>query len=389
MTTFLVGAQNSATPFLIKLLDGPAKGTEIKLEGRALPYRGVSWETEQRTKLTYYGGNPVASQQILGPVDAATTISGIWKDRFLGNGTPQDLVDTFDGLCRAGISVEVVWGDRSDGEAIGNPIVRRGVIKRFKHAYDRVQDIAWEMTFEFRGRDTPVQQLVIAAGTQTTREGFAELSNQLTETLDKIEGIAAAPLNLLSGQIDATNTILNQVQASLERSINFFDATTRTLTSFADIPRDILERAQSLSDASLSSIETFFISVFGAETFKGKILGQLSGTGLLDDKNATFDLFDSLDASAELSAQTIDNLNVVAFPPVLAEVRPPAGTDLRDLALQYYGDPDLWPIIANFNGLSSSDVPANPSGPTADATRAIQIPRRTEGVLASLPQGSC
>jgi hypothetical protein len=32
-----------------------------------MPYTGVAWEGEQHSKLTWYPGNPVATQQVLGP----------------------------------------------------------------------------------------------------------------------------------------------------------------------------------------------------------------------------------------------------------------------------------------------------------------------------------
>ena len=63
-------------------------------------------------------------------------------------------------------------------------------------------------------------------------------------------------------------------------------------------------------------------------------------------------------------------------------VRPPAGSDLRDLAVKYYGNPDLWFLIADFNDLPSSEVPANPSGPSDNGGPPIYIPRQSDYTTA-------
>lgn len=64
---------------------------------------------------------------------------------------------------------------------------------------------------------------------------------------------------------------------------------------------------------------------------------------------------------------------------MIAIVRPPAGSDLRDLAVQYYGDSTLWVVIAAYpaNNLSSSEVPATPTGPSDTGAPPIYIPRLT------------
>ena len=52
----------------------------ISLAGFMLPFRGVSFPTEQRIKTTYYPGNPQASQTVVGPTLPNTTVVGRWMD---------------------------------------------------------------------------------------------------------------------------------------------------------------------------------------------------------------------------------------------------------------------------------------------------------------------
>jgi hypothetical protein len=110
---------------------------------------------------------------------------------------------------------------------------------------------------------------------------------------------------------------------------------------------------------------------------------------LLDQRDRLFDLLHGGDETAERSQQTSESLAGLVEPDIIGTVDAIPGTDLRDLARQFYGDPDTWTILANFNGLDSSRVPDKPNGPTADRVVTIQIPRRQEGDLAKLSQGVC
>jgi len=73
-------------------------------------------------------------------------------------------------------------------------------------------------------------------------------------------------------------------------------------------------------------------------------------------------------------------------PEIIAEVVAPQGVDLRDLALKYYGDPDSWFAIAQFNDLDSSAVPPMPSGPGDVPPAPIRIPRLQTGAEADVRQ---
>lgn len=389
------GIESQAVPLVIRILDGVDAGTEIRLEGRALPYWPIGYRTSQRTKLTYYPGNPVGTQQVLGPIDEATTINGVWKDRFLGNGVAHRLATTFDDICRSGVSVEVVWGDSAAAltgtlENSAAPIVRRGILKNFEAKYDRVQDVAWTMEFEWRGRDEQTQAPLTSAGTQSSRDSFGAMSNSLTDLLDGLQSLVSGPFTTLTGVQQQTQQTLTEVSESLGRTVAFFNSTARAVATIADLPIDVLQRGRALARAAGDAARVLIPTLLSSDVFTGPAMGNRDeGLGLLDTRDQLFDVLHQADDSQELAAQVEETMAGVIEPEVIAEVAPVPGTDLRDLARQYYGDPDLWTVIANFNGLGTSQVPARPSGPTADANRPIKVPRRTEGSLAKLTQGAC
>jgi hypothetical protein len=79
-------AQVSEVPgFKIQELSG--KQRTVWLTQRAKPYGPITWEGEQRVKVTFPAGNPHGFATVQGPTEGETTIEGFWKDKFLDYGT--------------------------------------------------------------------------------------------------------------------------------------------------------------------------------------------------------------------------------------------------------------------------------------------------------------
>ncbi|HUO37125.1 MAG TPA: hypothetical protein VMU34_04440, partial [Mycobacterium sp.] len=104
----------------------------------------------------------------------------------------------------------------------------------------------------------------------------------------------------------------------------------------------------------------------------------------LDGQTAQYDLVLSWDLLAQQAARASAKLASQQVPDIIAILRPPAGSDLRDIAArpEIYGDPDLWILIADFNDLPTSEVPATPTGPSDDNAPAIYVPRKTDYATA-------
>lgn len=374
---------SQANAFALKLLEGDAAGTVIELEGRALPYRGINYETEQRVKTTYYTGNPVATQQRLGPVEKNTTVTGTWKDIFLGNGIAALLRDTFDGLVRSGTMVELTWGAGflPDGTQVSKPLVRQGVIKRFRHTYDRPQDIQWEMEFEWRGRDEAAQPPLQGAGQGD--DGFAALAESLDASGAAVEAWRTDPLTELAGFTDTVRGAFDSVGETIAGASTTLNDVTRTLATTADLPNELLDRVRGTTTDVIAALGNF--QDVALRIFLLDIEVRDSALATLDLVSRRLDMMLTIDATREQAAQVDAAMAARQAPDVIAEVRPVPGTDLRDLARQYYGDPDLWWVIASFNGFpQTSKVPAPPLGPTDTPPRALRIPRRPEGAQGSL-----
>ena len=378
-------ALTQAAEFRIQILEGSSAGTNLNLAGRALPYRGVEWTTKQRGKTTYYPGNVVATQQLMGPVDQPFTIKGMWKDTFLGNGAARQLCNTFDAVCRSGFAVQVSWGETQYGEPA---IVREGYISEFKQNYDRVQDVAWEITFEPRGRGIETQPPLTSATFVSSKDGFDNCVVAFDDVVSINTAFRESFLTRLAGLPQVVEKGLDALQNTLTDGIISLEKATAVLSENSDIPGSTLERARGVAAHGASAINGVRDLYLGLDL--ALLLPTNAALAFLDLLNTLFGVFKTCDESAEIATNLDTSLARQQRPPVLAEIAVTPGTDLRDVATKYYGNPDLWYFIADYNGLSSSKMPDMPTGPSDMATSAsaggvpaytIKIPQQTAGVM--------
>ena len=352
-------AAPSASPFQITILEGPLAAQDfgpfgagagvISLTGWASPSntrQKVSFPVEMRSKTTRYAGNEQASQQVMGAFDDDLTIAGVWNDVKIGDGNARYLWDTFDAVCRSGATLQVDW----------NGVSRRGILKRFTPTPLRAQDVEWEMRFEWRGRVAPSAPPTFSTSTQNPRDALSSLSDSIQGTQSMVQSISQVTLGVAAP------------------------------TTIASIPQNIIERAIGICGnvaTQLSQTEDAILNLsMGAYVVRDDALT------LLQFQFARLSLLQQSTASREVAANTAASFTGYLFPEVIAEVRAPAGSSLRDIALKFYGDPDLWWVIAKYNGFTGSSVPSLPLGVTDSplAFRQIAVPRRQNGTLGDLSQ---
>lgn len=378
--------QSQAGPFVIRVLDGPLatqilmQGQSpgfIVLEGRSLPYRPISFEGKQRVKTTWYAGNTVATQQVMGPTEEPTIINGVWRDKYLGNNTARNLAALFDQVRRAGSLVRVSWG-RSATQG-GPSFQREGIITRTKFTPDRPQDVAWEVEFTWRGQTEVVAPVISAAPASNPRDGFADLRSKVEDLIDatkafingKVIGIPFQALQNINNGVDQLENVIGILGSGASAPATLAAMTAATAERLIGVASLASETAQGVRDDYESLDDLMLVpyddAIFGLRTRTTKIENMRSSTA-------------AKESAAQISGALADQL----FPEVIAEERPAIGSDLRDLAAKYYGDPDLWYIIASFNNLFSSKVPDLPSGPSDDPGPPIFIPRRTSNAFGDL-----
>jgi hypothetical protein len=416
--------QNSSyTPepsnFEIVPLDDTLGLPTITLKGTELPYKGLQFSTEQRIKTTYYPGNPQASQTVLGPTLPNTTIGGRWMDLSMTDGGARVLVRQIEYMVQHAVPVEVQWGGRNFGDgsfADDDPaIVRRGLIKKIDPKYNRLEDIEWTIEFEWAGEGMQSQSPTMSSDMVDHGSDFVDLESGLELSHDTTSSWTDAVWEVISTATNAMLAVsdaLDYVQNRIVDAITVVDGATNLLQNVAELPGNIANRIRGVCDrvvlacANARAATGNFCGVYslnfastpntswGAGNTPGGTNNPISieaaraklamyptddPMSRLDGETALHDVVSQWDTIAALAAQRSAALQAQILPDVIAIERPPAGSDLRDLAVKYYNDSTLWVVIAAFppNSLVSSEVPAIPTGPSDTGAPPIYIPRLT------------
>lgn len=394
----MADVESQATPWQIRVLEGQLSAAilqdgqqpgVVQLAGWALPKQGVSFGGEQREVTTWYPGNPVGSQQVIGPTEDPTEVEGEWNDIHLGDGAALALAQLLDTIRVAGASIEVSWGGNVSGDMAsptlsGAPIVRVGLLKKFIATYDRVQDVRWHATFRWRSRGEAAQPVVAATGVMNPREGFSNVLDDLdlaTATWSSVRD--ASPLKDV-GLPQIADDAMNTAFEAVDKATDTISRAAGTITSAVVIPTTAALQLIGACSGALDSIAVMEGTVLGLNLTLIEV--RDSALDLLRIKDSLFDVLAQTGQAKETCADASASIADRVEPEIIATVVAPAGTDLRDLAIRYYGNADLWWAIANFNGIDGSAVPAAPTGPSDNPNRPILIPRPQPGASSDLRQ---
>lgn len=362
--------------FIIEELTGTRR--KIVLTGRSLPYRGVGFGQRVRTKVTRYPGNPVATQQILGPEDKDTSIHGMWKDRYiqgtvLVDGDPnqvttaQEMVDLINDVQRASNLLRVQWYST----------VRSGIITDFEPSYDRTQDVHWSITFEWRSRN---DEIAPRAAAEPDPNGVLKASNGIDDmlTFEPFPG----SLPELAAQIIAAIDSIRGLTGSLFDQI-------RTINDLLSLPANILGAIAALVDSIVAELQEELSRLLehptATQTAARTVTGALQFESWKRDQAASYVALRTEAISTDADAQT------KFAPPPVRYVTVPADTTLYALSTTYYGTPDLAAYIARVNGAvftSQTSTGVRITQPTGSirAGTVIAIPPRPSSADAA---GGC
>lgn len=385
-------ADSAAPPLQITVLEGPLASVVLQtdqspgvlvLTGRQLPYGAMlggqtSFEGRQRIKATWYAGNTRATLQVMGPVEEPTSMNGMWKDLFLGVGAALQLVQTFDAIRRTGPLLKVEWG----------PAVRIGMLEVFKWTpVISTTDIQWDAKFVWAAQDEKPAALISATGIQNPREGLTAVATQGAAASNSVRAWLEDAVSTI---VSFPDNVLGSVDMALSSTFGLIQDINDTAGAVSDIqalPLNILQRGVGVSVAMANSMRDLTETMFTINP--GDYLWNDLGSALLDFKDFLFGTVESADAAAESATETAGSLEGQLVPELIAEIRVPPGTDLRDLAMQYYGDPDDWYPIAVASGFRDSVVPSSPSLPSDVTSFTVRIPRRASGAMSDLSSQGC
>lgn len=379
----------SASAFTITELTGEQRA--LRLTDRALPYRPFTLKGDQRHENEWYPGSPEATLQIFGAKEDQTTINGKWKDRFIrppqallpseliqaGFKSPlqpaagqqgsiaaqlngeavlsvEDLVDLVDDMRAKGQIVEVRWMSR----------VRQGIIASFEQSWHTKQDVEWKIVFTWMNRGSPLEDVPVF----TRQLDQSDAITEIDDLLGQVTGDnASLDLDLAGSEaasaLDSVNRALSDVQqavAGLEENVI---AHVQLLTT----PIDLAQRAVSLYQFIQESANNVLLAI--SNVLEAFSLNTEVSFGARLAARETFGaqrkaMAEIIGIAAIREAQTAKELK----PELLNVFIARDAQDLRDVAMQFYGDPEDWKSLMRFNGLDQSKltrgslifVPRNP-----------------------------
>lgn len=349
-----------ATSFTITELTGTQN--TLELVGRALPYRPFSLKGKMRAEKTWYPGNPIATVQMLGPDEGNTTITGMWKDRFIMRqndfGLPvipegsalfnnealadvTSIVQTMDGFRLRGQLVQVTWGAQQ----------RVGYISDFDPDWITLNDVGWSITFEWVSQGDLIVPVLFAMPIPP-----ADIAEQIFNALTSLQQIILAPFQLINSIEGTLTSAVDDIElavSSLRQTANKLSqqiispltAAQNTLASLQQVQDD----CQSMADVVISLPARALISVSNIQEVTQE--QTFVAADYARSVRATARQTQALAASLgfDLAGQTTKQ-------PVLATFYAREDTDLRDVSTAYYDTPDEWHRIAAFNNLKGSGL---------------------------------
>lgn len=375
----------------------------VQLRGRALPYRpNFKFTAEQRIDEGEYTGFPRINQTVLGARERDVEINGTWKDRFLGDPsegpqasvedfipdgvsissdsplssfspllTARDLVTIFEDILYSGRPLRVKWLH----------IRRIGRLCIFEHNWLNEHDVEWKMTFKWISRD---EQVSLPSPARTTLHGIAsEFNAAYTDVheatnFDGLDDLDPGFADRIDAGVGRLQGAISDIEGTVETRANSVSDLTASLLRATTIATYVRDRAQDLID---SLDEVVYPAMIAAQDPKTIVPTGLSFDALTDiDLGQSGQLIETMldvDPGAAITAACQNRAAVrlarkmrhVAARQRFSALRQLEADsiavivlrdqqDLRDIALEWYGNAEDWEQIRRANGLSTVSPPA-------------------------------
>lgn len=405
-------AITQATTFTLEEIGG----ITLTLRDRALPYLPLSITGTQRAEFTWYPGSPQATVQMLGPEEGVIAIRGFWKDRFIeGTNAAQvrgasetvlrvsdaqasirnieDLVRVVDTMRRQGRLIKLTW----------DKITRYGHITQFTQTWHRSHDCEWELDFSVTSQEAPVAP-VVASAVKTVSDMAAEeqllvrrLNGAVASTpaaLPKgtVPGAPGAPLprgyqvaqlNILQDALAAYTSAVDAV----ESAASYLSNGAAMIAAGIALPGNIIRNSMSVVSGVISRLSRAGGLVVDTALTEAFAVGSV--LGVVDQDNVPFGIQLGSANYLKIVDRTVREVRssnaVLRYQmaqqlqdEIAASFVAPQAMDLRDVSTRFYGTPDRWIMLMNYNGRNDSALRAG---------ELIWVPRQGKSSGAGLTQG--
>lgn len=352
-----------AGPFIITELTGEKR--ELRLQGRALPYRPFTLTGSMRHELTWYAGSPEGTIQIQGSAEDSTTINGWWKERFIRSleslgpetlgtdislgiaGQQGDAPAKLNGRAISGVVelTNLVNDMRKKGQEVKvtwQQHVRRGIISKFTQKWHTDLDVEWELDFVWISDSTePLDDVPVKTRELEISSAPQEIANEIQDNFaDDIAAFSADVQRQLGVLANATRDLQNNVIINFQNITSPVAVAQRAASTFNALKATSIELYETLEREAADVINAFsfldFLDDYQDRRERTASARRIGGTSALREQ------------------QALDRVN----PEVIRSFVAREGQDLRDVCTQFYGSPDSWKQLMQYNELSSSVLSA-------------------------------
>lgn len=373
---------------------------KLFLSGSALPLQGASWSGETAMATEWNPGNREATQHVLNPKEMPSDWEFEWHTTRLianpaqyvnENGSTQFISQAFDlsvlaeSFCRNGMLLRVTWSSSAANESRPSARqVRIGRASTWDFAYDRADDLAASISFEWIGRGTQQPKASRIRGTadiearneaQRASDAVARqileaairqrenAANSATKfTLGQLESLAEAPLELVDSMARQANAISSRVRRVGE-----------VISTVRETPQAIAGRVFDVANNAVS-VSTQFLDEMSREGPETQALGTKVSTltrtaSYYSGAQTQADLMSG--AYADLAERTRRRRSAIFASPgasrgvdqmrvgdILDVHLGRAGETMASIARRYYEDADLADELCRANGLATYTIQA-------------------------------
>lgn len=398
-----------ATSFTFQEITGEKR--KLTLTGRALPYRPLSLSGTMRAEVTYYPGSPEPTLQMLGSTEEETTITGMWKDRFITldsgfarlNNTAlpdaKSIIDLVDDMRRKGQLIEIAWDE----------IVRQGYISQFEQTWSNRRDVEWSITFHCINQGDTIPNATVptiskpdqfAATVQNAAETAAQsfgpdilqkfltktrtakgASGRISERFKQIAVKAAIVPSISKSQLflqraksfsDTFSLEILLARSALDNALNGVNNKAQLVEDVLSRSNAVLQKATSFAIALRNRpLEDYILNAAANSTTVGQVLAIAASTRELN-RNMSNLAREMANTRATTKAVKKRDSSPMSAPFVARQ-----GDDLRKVARITMGDSNAWRIIAAYNNLQTSEL---------EPGQRVYIPNRSMVAKGSNPK---
>lgn len=267
----------------------------VTLNGPSLPLMGAEWAMKVAAVTTWYPGNPdEATQQVLGPQELPSRWNGDWRRTMIGTNPvgyiddggnvlqlvdPADIRDALESIARAGQRLRVTWnqlgaaGSATPGQAqeqqvalksMSGKIVREGRMTELKFKYTRLQDIEWEIQFDWMSRGGTVARTTATRANTVVSDSAAYLNaiQALVNANQDAQALGQLPTNLTLGQLEAfanaPTALVNSLARKMQQVVSNVSQVVSIAQTIASQPVQIANRAVDLARDSVSQVNAMY-----------------------------------------------------------------------------------------------------------------------------------